>query len=269
MKPRNYKAPLNGFTLFVVVADVLSILVSIALALVIRAQFRGFMVTELTIVVVSPWVLLLRILGHFFFGHYSISPATIRPKDIADLLLRNIPVSLLLVVLRVATPGQTLHFPFSVIGMEYVFSSFGFVAIRLLFNRLATLRSSHAVGYRPRVLLWAEPVELLDSGMLELLKEREDIVLRGILTPNAIRWDTEMQGIRIEGDERALPELLSSDDTISTVCILKPEVFSRTALSRLWQTALRLRLTVQLVDSAGMFIPISRRDLLSDQGLQG
>lgn len=268
MKARSYQSPPSRQVILVVVADVISILVSITLALLIRAQFRGFMVTELTIFIISPWLLLLRILGHVFFGHYSISPATLRPTDIADLMLHNIPVSVLLIVLRVGTPVQMLHFPFSVIGMEYVFSSFAFVTTRLLFNRLASDRSSPAIGHRLRVILWAEPVELLESGMLEMLRQRKDIILRGILTPNAIRWDTELRGVRIEGDERALPELLSADDTISSVCILKPELFPRSALSRLWNTASRLRLTVQLIDGSGGFVPVTRDDLLADENLK-
>ena len=207
--------------------DILAVLVSLLLALAIRAQFLYYLFTLSAAIALFSLTLFFRILTMFLFDAYSLSFGTLTNSDMQRIMRINLIPSLLLYLLRVISPTASLRMPYSMIIIEYIATTLGFVLIRTaMHNRL--VKSSHTIGYRRRILLWAETADILEIvPHLDEFCQSQKVEIRGILNANPMFWQTEYQGLRVFGDESALRDLLFSDDRISALCFLVPQELTR------------------------------------------
>jgi FlaA1/EpsC-like NDP-sugar epimerase len=235
-------------------ADGVVVLASVSLALTIRAQFEAYLVGPLDIVVLLPWLIVLRVLTNILFEHYTLTIGNFSPRDFSALLLHNLlPTAIMtaLRLLRVLRPDRLLQMPLSVIGVEYIFTCFGFMIVRLVALRLLARRDGERIYHRPQVLLFGEVREILDSHVLARLAAINRVKVVGILTSNALHWDAEIHGIRVYGDETRLPVIVSLNDAISRICFVDPRSEARAEIYSIIQAAQRMRMDFGIVRPDG------------------
>lgn len=207
----------------VAVADAVITVIALAAALSVRARFAQYLVTAVDIAVLAPFIVFLRVAILLGFEHYSVRPSMWLAKDVIGLVFHNLLPSGVFLALRFLSPVDVLRLPLSVILMEYVFASYAMFVLRASLAARGVRPSRERARYRRRVLVWGEVRELTDSGALYELLHRDDAVIVGILTSNALFWDTQVFGLRVLGDHGRLPEILVSNDTISAIVVPSPQ----------------------------------------------
>lgn len=241
----------------VAVGDALITVAALAAALAVRARFAEYLVTALDVVVLAPFIVFLRLAILIGFEHYSVRPSMWLAKDVLGLVLHNLLPSLVFTALRFLSPVDFLRLPLSVILMEYVFASYAMFVLRALLASHGIRPSSDRARYRRRVLVWGEARELTDSGVLNELTRRDDLVIVGILTANPLFWDTQVEGLRVLGDHDRLPEILLSNDSISAIVIpigtTMPEFLARSVRQKAERHGLEL-----LTDQCGPWTRVQR-----------
>ena len=241
--------------------DVLAVLVSLFVALAIRSQLQYFLFTLPTGVAVFSLTLLFTMLTLFLFDAYSISFAVFTGSDMQRIMRINLIPSILLFLLRLASPTVILRMPYSMIIMEYVTSTVGFILIRtVMHNRLA--KRSNSIGHVRRILLWAETADISrlipDMGQFS---RSQHVEVTGILNANPLFWQTEYEGLRVFGDETALRDLLFTDDRISTLCFLTPEELTRSRLASILRLMGELNLEPAVIRD-GSLCRLSTQELI-------
>ena len=249
---------------WIAVADTTAIILSFTFSLAIRSQFNAYLVRPIDIIVLLPWLILLRVVTNVVFEHYTLNVSNFTPKDFSELFAHNLLPSAVMAVLRLVHGVPFLQLPFSVIAMEYIFTCFGFMIVRLTALRLTAHGVAAVARYRPHVLLWGGVREILDGKFLEHIQSRDEVRVVGILSPNALDWDTEAHRTRVYGDEQFLWRLLSVDETISSICFGNPRSEQRAELVAVVEIALKLRLSMNCVGPDGSLSPIDRQGLLKD-----
>ena len=238
----------NTRSRIVFVLDIATVLVSLAISVLLRAQFDYYLLGLTQIAALVPIALILRVIVLFVLDHYAIGFAILAVSDIRRLLLHNLIPTAILIVMRLASPSPLLVMPFSIIMTEYVLSSMGMLLVRLTVHRFRPPRGTR-VGYRQRILVWAHP-RLLAAHINALLRLSSEgsIEIVGGLTADPVFWHTEHFGVRIFGDERCLKALLASDDRISTIMVMNPENLTYRRLTAMCRemTELRLRPAVYM-----------------------
>lgn len=209
----------------VAVADALITIAALAAALTVRARFAEYLVTALDVAVLAPFIVLLRLAFLTGFEHYAVRPSMWLAKDVLGLVFHNLVPSAVFTALRFLSPVDFLRLPLSVILMEYVFASYAMFVLRALLAARGIRPSHDGARYRRRVLVWGEVRELADSGVLRELRARNDLVVIGILTANPLFWDTQVEGLRVLGDQDRLSEILVSNDTISGILLSNADHF--------------------------------------------
>jgi len=217
---QRYFSPGAGKLTFLL--DTFAVLASLFLALAIRSQFEAYWFTLPAGVAVFSLTIVLRMLSMFIFDAYTMSSRTVTVADMQKIMAINLVPSLVLLVLRLVSPTPTLRMPYSIIILEYFATTFGFILIRTIMHNFLARRST-TVGYRRRILLWAEISDvkrLIPDVRATCESQRLDV--RGIFNANPLFWQSEYEGIRVFGDESSIRDLLFADDRISAVYFLTP-----------------------------------------------
>ncbi len=216
-----------------ILIDIAIVVISLFTAWFIRSQFQLFMYDIRKFSILFPWVLISRIFFNLFFGLYSYTYTQFTQLDIIRLFKYNLVTSVVVLVLRLFSTLQILSMPLSMIFMEYVFSCFGFLMLRLYIHHRMVKTGNHTIGYKRRVLLWGELLDIKRIiGDIHKFQLDNGVKVLGILNANPFFWGTEAEKIRIFGDASQLPRLLAGNDSISTICLVNPTVIKkRTALS--------------------------------------
>ena len=227
--------------------DLLIIVFSLFAAWVIRSQFNFFVYDIRKFSYLFPWVIITRTLCHLFFELYSFSLNAFGSRDISRILKFNLlPTALLLFLRFFPKVPNTLSMPLSMIVMEYLFSTAGFIIIRLFFHS-RSIKTDKVSGYIRRIILWAEVAELKEIIDLNML-EKNGIEVKGILNANPLFWNTEYNGIRIYGGAGELPRISAEDDRISSVAILKPFDLTKRQRKELYQQADKLNMEIGIIE---------------------
>lgn len=246
---RSYFA--NSAARWLAVMDLAISAASLGLALAIRANFQAFLVGTTEIALFAPFIVIARPATMYLFEHYSYSPSIWHSRDVLSIFAHNTAPTAILLLLRVISPIPALRLPFSVILMEYAFS----VSLMVL-ARAARAGVIHKPGahsqYRPRIALYGEIQDIRSSGILDALLESGAAIVVAILTPNPLHWDTDVAGIRVLGDERALHHALQSDDSLSTIVIVGRHLMPAARIDQVRTVAATYNLAV--ADGAGVIL---------------
>lgn len=213
--------------------DAVAVTLSLSIAIGVRLQFKGFFFVLSTTTALFPITLLLRILSLFLFDSYAMSFTTFLNKDLQRIILINLLPSFLLLILRLVSPIVNLRMPISIIIIEYIATTLGFILVRTFLHSRLVARTK-AVGHRKKILLWGEVADIRES--IAKMREsselnRQDLI--GILSPNALYWQTEHFGLRVYGNETILKELVAADDRMCALCFLNPHELTRTAIGKI------------------------------------
>jgi hypothetical protein len=73
-----------------------------------------------------------------------------------------------------------------------------------------------------RILLFGDIADIRNLDY-ESFVNQNHLTIQGILTPNPLFWEEEVNHIRIFGNEEKIHGLVATDDRISTICIVAPE----------------------------------------------
>ncbi len=220
---------LNGFRIsptgrLFILFDILIIVGSLMGAWLVRSQFKWFLYDLSDFIFLFPWVLFTRFITHLFFGVYSINVVALNTRDIARIFKYNALPTVVLLVLRLAVVDyELLRMPFSMIAMEYLFTTCGFLVLRLVMHGRYLKRDVHLIGYRKRLLLWAEVDEISRGLDTRELSHNQNIEIVGILNANPLFWNTEYNNIRIFGDEKEMIKLSAADEHIAGIAFLNPK----------------------------------------------
>lgn len=210
----------------IVLLDCIVVLVAIAFAYFIRAQYSDVLFTVQDAAILFPWLVFLRIFSNNFFEHYSISLKMFDNRDMMSILKHGIVPSAILILFRILSPYQDLRMPFSMIMMEYCFSMLGFIAVRLHINNYLQKSDDETIGYRKRIILYGEVRDIERLIDIEYFCTVNRCEIVGIFTSNPLFWQNELQQIRVYGDETKLRDLIASDDRISEICLIEEKEIS-------------------------------------------
>ena len=208
----------SGKILFIL--DTMIIVIALFSAWLIRAQFEYFLYGMKKFIFLFPWVLFSRLFFHFFFELYSFNPVSLNNRDIMRIFKYNILPSIILLALRFF-PGQNelIKMPLSMIAMEYIFSTVGFLVLRLMFHS-KNIKKDRPRGYCRRLILWGEVREIEEKLNFDILFEEQNIEIVGILNDNPLYWNTEYKNIRVYGSADEIVVISAADDRVSGVVVL-------------------------------------------------
>lgn len=237
----------TNYSKLVFVLDILSVIISLFIAVGVRSRFGQYLFAFSTAAALFPLAVFLRAFVLLLFDSYSITFATFTVSDIQRIIFMNLIASAVLLLLRLFSPTRVLQMPISMIVIEYVTTSFQFILIRtFVYKRLQ--RRAEGIGYVRRIVLWGQlsDIHRVVPDPSDFPRHRHSEIV-GILTHNPIYWQTEYRGIRVFGDETVLRTLVSADDRISTLCVVRPSELTRRTRAAL------LRETSALNMSIGVF----------------
>jgi FlaA1/EpsC-like NDP-sugar epimerase len=231
------------------ILDVLVIPLSLVAALGVRSQFKDFLVSLSGALAMFSLTLLFRILSLLLFDAYTLSFATFTNADMQRIMWINWLPTLLLVLSRFLSPVEVLRMPISMIAMEYVTTTLGFIIIRsVMHNHMVA--SSRVLGHKKRIIVWSEIAdfskqitnveEFCRSGRLEIM---------GILNGNPLYWQTEFRGLRVFGDESVLRDVIATDDRISILCFITPEELTKRRVKAIIRIAEELNLQLGTIQN--------------------
>ena len=176
--------------------------------------------------IVMPYLVLARILSFYFFRVYSMVWKYVSIRDVLLIMKSSLPVSVLLIVARIATPSEfaLLRLPLGVIALEYIMVIMGASGIRML-RRLAHemqagKTNNHEAHGLKRVLL----IGAGDAGNIAVreLKRRPDLGMDvvGFVDDDPKKFNTVIQGVSVLGGSAQIPALVRRmrvDEAIITI----------------------------------------------------
>ena len=244
---KNSKDSIKGriFILF----DILIICLSLLISWLIRSQFEYFFYGISKFIFLFPWVLFSRLFFHFFFEIYSFSFATLRNNDISRIFKYNVITSLILLFFRIIRPGSDLLImPYSMIAMEYLFSTFGFIVIRLFFySKRNNLNKVN--GYRRKIILWSEVYDIKNYINIGVLSKKYNVDIVGIINSNPLDWNNDYRNIRVFGDEKEIINISADDDTVSTIAIFSKSELTKSQKKSIIETGQKLHMDFAVIDN--------------------
>ena len=238
-----YKEKSFGLRLMMI-ADLITVTISLSLAYFVRAQFSFFLMDTQDLFRILPWIIGLRLGTNFFFEHYSNSLIRLDTRDLNTLLRHCLVPTIFMLFVRYFTPFQILKMPISMIGLEYSFSVLGFVSSRLIMQNLFLKQAKIKASYHVRILIYGEVQHIIEKLNLDAMMVKYQCEIIGILTSNAMHWQKEVQHVRILGDESFLPEILTADNQIAEIRLVNPEELSRRRFKRILELAKKLNMKV-------------------------
>ncbi len=239
----------SGTSKLIFVLDVVAVMVSLTIAVAVRSHLGDYLFAFSTAIAVFSLTQFLRLLNLFLFDAYTVSFATFTNGDMQRIMRLNLLPSAVLLILRLASPVVSLRMPISMIVIEYIGTTLGFIMIRTVMQRRLMTRSTD-VGHKERILLWGEVADIR-----ELIPDVPDFCRRnyveimGILNSNPLFWQTEYEGIRVYGDETKLRDLLLADDRIAAVCFLCPQELQRSRIKSISSVAEKLNLRASVIEN--------------------
>lgn len=259
----------SGTSKLTFLLDVLAVMVSLSIAVVVRSRFGDYLFAFSTAIAVFSLTLFLRLLNLFLFDAYTVSFATFTNSDMQRIMRLNLLPSTIMLILRLVSPVVSLRMPISMILIEYIGTTLGFIVIRTAMqSRLA--RRSPKVGHKERILLWAEVADIRDLiPDLPLFSRTNQVEILGILNSNPLFWETEYEGIRIYGDELKLRDLLAADDRIAKLCFLCPAEVSRARFAAIQPILAELNLGLAVLEAGEVrTVPLEMFRELAEHGLK-
>lgn len=242
----------------IMILDCLVVLIAIAFAYFIRIQFSIVLFKYSDAIILFPWLIFLRIFTNLFFEHYSVSIKMFGNQDMIDLLKHCSVPSVILLILRFYSPFEEVRMPITMIVMEYCFSVFGFIAVRLYINKALQKRPLGKIGYRQRLLFYGEVREIKSAVNLDEFNTENHCEVVGILTSNTLHWQNEIDNIRVYGDESKLKDIIMSDDSIAAICLINPEEISHKRKSYIMNHAKKYMLNVYTIKNRKLSLIESR-----------
>ena len=200
--------------------DSVVIVMSFSVSLFLRRQFPNYLMEPWKFLLLLPYVVLLRTLVMSFFEHYRISSLSLQLHDIWSLFIHNVIPSVFFLLFRLFSPIRMLRIPFSMILTEYFFTVCGMIIVRYLVLKLGKEKRllSSAQRRKQAVILTSSTGDL--KGLdLEDISARHFLEVTGILTGDAMEWNTDYSGIRILGGFRLFEELAMSNDRLQVAVI--------------------------------------------------
>ncbi|MFP4511187.1 MAG: hypothetical protein ACLFNQ_13780 [Spirochaetaceae bacterium] len=243
--------------------DLVLILSALIVSVGVRSQFEYFLFDLQAGASLFPMVLVLRIVVLFLSDEYATGFSVFPLSHIIRLALVNLIPSVIVIALRFTAPVAFLRMPLTMIAVEYSVTTLLMIMLRVIVSH-AGAGNDTAIGYRRRVLLWAYPEDLRTSiGSIAEFARAHALDVRGILNRNPVSWNSEIEGVRVFGDESRMTELLAEDDRISTLLIFDTAELSRSRAATLADAAGRLRMDVAILDSGA--VQVVRRDELIER----
>ena len=239
----------NSFARPQTIGDGLVVLLAFSASLLVRSRFQLFAVTWQEIAITTPMLLGLRVGLLYVFGHYSSGGSMWLAQDVVDLLWHNMFASSVLLLLRFLSPFAELRLPLSVISLEYVFSTFLMISVRAWNSVRLQAHSSTTGAHRRHVIVWGEPRVIERRALLPHLSAKYNVRVVGIVTANRFFWGTEMDSVRVVGDEQRFDEILQVDESVSELWVVEPGIIPRSKLKRIFATCRKCNLDVASVSS--------------------
>lgn len=225
--------------------DIIIISFSLMISWSIRSNFNFFFYQLQEFVFLFPWVIISRIILNIFFGIYTFSPSSLNNKDIKSIIEYNIVPTLMLLIFRILNfKNELLIMPISMIAMEYVFSTIGFIILRIILNATAVKRLE-VIGYVRRIVLWAEIYEL--EKLINFDAIEPNLKIEGIINQNPLFWNTDYGSIRVYGDEKELYTILSADDRISSIVFTEEMSLNKKQKKNIIEIVEKLNLDIGLI----------------------
>jgi len=253
------KKKLDTATKLLILFDFLIVLVSLCLSYIIRAQFSILIFDFLYASVLFPIIIILRLGANYFFDHYNRSILTLSNREMMKIVKHNLVPTIVILLLRLLSPLKILRMPVSMIFMEFLFTNFGFIFIRLIRHQRMVKNPSFTPGYCRRVLFLAENLECFEEGFISAFNEKNRCKIVGVLTVNPVFWDEEVDGILVYGDEKKIPDLVAENDMISTICISGRNDVSRTRINAILRYGHSFNLDMAIHEN-GNLVVLSREE---------
>jgi hypothetical protein len=239
LRPKNPNWPL------LLLGDATVFSISLFIAWFIRSRLDAVLSELLfgfsSIALVLPWLIVIRVLSSFLLDLYSVRLGRLRVVDISRLFIVYLIPTVIFALFRVLSPIELLRLPFSIIFMEYVFSVFGSVVIRLLYIDIQyRIASNHSPHIR-HAILYGDINEI----STDLIKRFErHIILHGIISPNPMQWEQVHFGITVLGNSAAVYSAMKYDNSISSIIIIGHSDLTEKRRQELLDIASRLSLDV-------------------------
>jgi FlaA1/EpsC-like NDP-sugar epimerase len=180
------------------------------------------------LLVLFPYVALLRLISFYFFSIYSIVWRYISIADAISIMKACLPVSILLFLGRLFLPDKMffLRLPLGVISLEFLLVLTGTLGIRMIrrfFSEQSErekLKNSQEQMKNRRILL----IGAGDAGnmVVKELKQRTDLGIKvvGFIDDDPKKFRTVMQGIKVLGTTAQIPDIvkkLGIEEAIITI----------------------------------------------------
>ena len=168
------------------------------------------------LLIIFPYIALVRILSFSFFSIYSIVWRYVSIMDALSILKATLPVSLILLLGRTVLPAKIslLRLSFSVIALEFMFVLTGTLGIRMTRRLHSEMSEREFLGNnknskrKKRVLL----VGAGNAGnmVIKELKQRTDLgfYVVGFVDDDPKKFKSVIQGVKVLGHTTQIPEFV-------------------------------------------------------------
>ena len=180
------------------------------------------------LLILFPYVALVRLLCFYIFSIYSIVWRYISIIDAISIFKASFPVTAILFLGRIALPIKfpLLRLPLSVIALEFLLVLIGTLGVRII-RRFASEFSERERLENKSVTFKKKRTLLIGAGnagnvVIKELKQRTDlgVEVKGFIDDDPRKYNTVIQGVKVLGNTTHLPEIVNKlkiDEAIITI----------------------------------------------------
>lgn len=203
------------------ISDILVYFVSILLAWYFRGQLDNVL-SELLVkisdlYVIVPTIIGIRLVLNIITDLYSVRVGKFSVYDLSRLVIVMALPSMLFIIFRIVSPIALIRLPFSVIVMEYAFSFFGALVIRLLFINFAVRVKKQKGIYINKITVYGDLNEV--GSVVKDLADQNRIGIEAIISPNPLQWNQNYNSIPVLQFPVGISRTMKYDDKIMGILV--------------------------------------------------
>lgn len=168
------------------------------------------------LLILFPYVVLMRVLCFYAFSIYSIVWRYISINNAISIFKASLPLTFLMFLARILLPAQfqLLRIPISVIALEFLLILIGTTGIRMLRRTIYELNVREKLSNQNDKK--AKRILLIGAGgagnlVAKELKQRLDLGLNvvGFIDDDPLKFNTVIQGLKVLGNTAQIPEIVN------------------------------------------------------------